>query len=347
MRAHWHHARWLCSRYFIRYSPRMIQAFSRLCVSTILALCVSGCVIVSGNINPFSGSTEPLVEHEVSGSGGDKIVLLDISGEITSQSSSSAFGLQTIESTLARTEAALQLARDDDDVRAVILRINSPGGGVTASDVLYQQIRRYRDATSTPVIAAIDDVGASGAYYAALAADEIVAHPTSVVGSIGVVMQGMNFTGLMKKLGVETQTVKTGEMKDIGSPFEKMSDDERRVLQSVIDDMYDRFLGLVRKNRPQLSAEMSQKITDGRIFSAKQALDGGLIDRIEYLEDTIEHVKRSAGLGEATVIVYRQANDYVRGIHSRLGTTPNQSGVLNIGAAVAPRSPRLLYQWIP
>ncbi len=330
-------------------SRRLMQRIARaaVCLSCFATVASSsGCVIVSGTINPFARSTKPLEEQEVSGSGDAKIVLLDIAGEITGETTGSAFGLQVQESTIARTEAALRIAGEDEDIRAVILRIDSPGGGVTASDVLYRQIKTFREQSTVPVIAAVQDVGASGAYYAALAADEIVAHPTSIVGSIGVVMQSMNFTGLMDKLGVRSQTVKTGEMKDIGSPFEEMTAAERRVLQSVIDDMYDRFLGLVLENRPRLTEDMQRTLRDGRIFSAQQALDGGLIDRIEYLDETIERIKRAAGLGEATVVVYRQADEYVRGIHSRAGA-PAQADLLGFAGKALPTMPRLLYQWIP
>jgi len=283
----------------------------------------------------------------VSGSGSARIVLLDIDGEISSESRDSAFGLQLRESTVSRVDAALQKASEDDRVVALILRVNSPGGTVTASDILYDQIRRFRRRTDVPVTAVILDVGASGAYYTALAADEIVANPTSIVGSIGVVLQSVSVSGLMQKIGVRNQSVATGDMKQLGSPLNEMTAEERAVLQSVVDDMYDRFLALVHEHRPNLTEEADRQLRDGRIFSAEQALAGGLIDRIEYLDDSIERVKRNTGVEEATVVLYRQPNEHVRGVYSHAAVGPPQVNLFNLDSALLPKTPRLLYLWTP
>ncbi len=327
-----------------RKLARRLPSF--LCV-VALAFSASGCFVITGGLNPFPSAGKPLEEREVSGSGTPRIVLLDITGEITSESTGSAFGFTVQESTVARMEAALGMAAEDDRVVAVILRLNSPGGTVTASDILYQQIKRYKEETSVPVIAEVVDVAASGAYYAALAADEIVAHPTSIVGSIGVVLQSVSLAGLMQKIGVDNQTIKTGEMKDIGSPLTEMTDSERAVLQSVVNDMYARFLNLVHENRPNLSAEIDEQLKDGRIFSAQQALQGGLIDRIEYLDETVERAKQTAGVEDATVVVYRQPSEFVRGVYSRADGMPLQMNLLNVDAAALSKTPRLLYLWNP
>ncbi len=312
-----------------------------------MALALSGCIVVGANLNPFPGGTKDLEEYRVSGSGRARIVMLDITGEITSEASGSAFGLTVKESTVSRMEAALQMAAEDDRVAALILRLNSPGGTVTASDILYEQIRRFKQKAAVPVIAEVVDVAASGAYYVALAADEIVAHPTSIVGSIGVILQSVSLSGLMQKIGITNQSIKTGEMKDIGSPLSEMSDAQRAVLQGVVDDMYDRFLQLVHENRPGLTKEADQQLRDGRIFSAQQALAGGLVDRIEYLDETIERTKRTAGIDEATVVVYRQPSEHVRGIYSQAGSGSVQMNLLNLDAAALPKTPRLLYLWNP
>ncbi len=321
-----------------------------LVVTAIVAamvLPISGCVLVSAGINPFSSGAKPLEEHEVSGSGRARIVMLDITGEITSESSGSNFGLTVRESTVSRMEAALQMAADDDRVEALILRLNSPGGTVTASDILYQQIRKFKEESGVPVIAEVVDLAASGAYYAALAADEIVAHPTSIVGSIGVILQSVSMSGLMQKIGVRNQSIKTGAMKDIGSPLSDMTDAQRAVLQSVVNDMYDRFLHLVHENRPNLTPEADEQLRDGRIFSAQQALAGGLIDRIEYLDETIERTKKAVGVEDATVVVYRHSGEHVRGVYSQAGNGSLQMNLLNVEAAAMPATPRLLYLWNP
>lgn len=331
------------ARLFIARHTVLGRAFA----VTLLALSCTGCVIVSGSVNPFASQAKPLVEHRVGGRGSARIVLLEINGEITSESRDSAFGLQLRESTVSRVEAALTKARDDRRVAAVILRINSPGGTVTASDVVYDLVKRFRRERNVPVVAEILDVGASGGYYVALAADEIVAHPTSIVGSVGVVMQSVSFSGLMEKVGVRNQSIVTGDKKQIGSPLTEMTDAERAVLQRVVDDMYERFLALVRENRPRLTEEADRLLQDGRIFSAPQALAGGLVDRVEYLEDTIENVVRRTGIGEATVVVYRQPNDHVRGIYSHAQDVAPQVNLINIDAGIQPATPRLLYLWTP
>lgn len=321
-------------------SPPLVASLAAVVLS------LPGCVVVSGDMNPFASSVQPLEERRVSGSGRPRIVLLDVAGEITSESSEAPFGLQVYESTVSRVEAALEMAADDDDVAALILRINSPGGTVTASDVLYEKIRRFKEESAVPVIAEVVDVGASGAYYAALAADEIVAHPTSIVGSVGVILESISLAGLMQKVGVRNQAVATGEMKDIGSPLSEMSDAEREVLQGIVDDMYDRFLELVHANRPNLTPEADRQLRDGRIFTARQALAGGLIDRIEYLDETVERVKKEAGLSEATVVVYRESGEFARGLYSRAGAAAPQASLINIDGGL-PKTPRLLYLWNP
>src|SRR5690606_10042416 len=128
--------------------------------------------------------------------------------------------------------------------------------------IVYEQVRRFKKERNVPVIAEILDVGASGGYYAALAADEIVAHPTSIVGSVGVVLQSVSLAGLMQKVGVRNQSIATGEMKQLGSPLNEMTDAERAVLQRVVDDMYERFLALVRESRPNLTEEADRLLQD-------------------------------------------------------------------------------------
>ena len=168
-----------------------------------LVVLLSGCVFITGNLNPFSSTPEPLEEHVVSGEGSAKILLIDISRTITNQEEAGAFGVSRRESLTARIDEELRRAADDDKVRAVVLRINSPGGTVTASDVIYHQLMAFKAARHLPVTAQFLDMGTSGAYYIALAADEIVASPTTVTGSVGVIMYGVNVSGLMDKLGVQ------------------------------------------------------------------------------------------------------------------------------------------------
>ena len=240
--------------------------------ASVAMLLLPGCVFVTGNLNPFTTTPQPLEEHVVSGEGRAKVLLLDISRVIASQDEEDTLGIRRRESTTARVRQELDQAAEDERVRALVLRINSPGGTVTESDIVYHQIMEFKAKHAVPVVAQLLDMATSGAYYVALAADEIVASPTTVTGSIGVVMYGVNLTGLMEKVGVTNQTLKAGPRKDIGSPLRKMTPEEEGILQSVLTEMQERFLTIVRERRPGLSGETLQRISDGRILSADQAL---------------------------------------------------------------------------
>jgi len=315
-------------------------------IGTLLPL-VPGCVLVTGTFSLFDSKPHPLEERVISGEAAAKILLIDISNVITSQEDVDGFW-GTPESTLGRVEAELNLAAKDEAVKAVVVRINSPGGTVNASDSIFHQLQAFKEAKSIPVVAHFMDVAASGGYYVALAADEIVASPTSVTGSVGAVAYGINLRELMKKIGVENQTIKSGAKKDIGSPLREMSREEQEVLQSVIDGMRDRFLALVRERRPGVGAGELDTIRDGRIFGADQALAVGLVDRIGYLQDAVDVAKRRARLHDARVIMYRRPREYSEGIYSRSAAPQVEVSLLRLGSGGSNiPNPGFLYLWMP
>ena len=223
-------------------------------------------------------------------------------------------------------------------MKALIVRINSPGGTITASDVIYREIREFKARRKIPVIAAIVDVGASGGYYVALAADQILAHPTSVTGSIGVVMLTLNAQGLLEKIGVAPLAIKSGAMKDAGSPFRQLTPEERAVFQGVIDEMFTRFVGLIVEAR-KIPAERVRGFADGRIYTAEQAREMGLVDRLGYMDDAIEMARKAAGLTEARVVMYHRPREYRTNYYS---TTPSAETALTRLGPAPGRHARLL-----
>jgi protease-4 len=314
---------------------------------------------------PF-GRPGPLEELVVQGERGPKILLLDVEGVLSESPEERRFAADR-ESTVARVVSQLELARDDDDVRAILLRIDSPGGTVTASDVLHHEIRRFAQEREIPVLAQLMGLAASGGYYVAMAADAVYAHPTTITGSIGVIFTGVTFAGLLEKLGVENQTVKSGDRKDTGSPLRRMTPAERAQMQSVIDDLHARFREVVVAGRARagLTPERVREVADGRVYTASQARELGLVDGIAYLQDTIDEAKRRLGVTEARIILYRHddevedPNIYSRALlgHAHERARPSLatgagSGVpdeirvrLQLGPESPVRGPAFLYLW--
>ncbi len=198
----------------------------------------------------------------------------------------------------------IRAAERDSHVRAIILEVNSPGGGVTPSDEIYNALHRFRDSRpDRRVVVFIRDLGASGAYYAAMAADWIVAEPTAVVGSVGVIMQSINFQPLSEKLGISDVTIRSGENKDMLNPFKPVDANQLAILQGLIDDMQNRFAGLVAEAR-RLDRAGNPELFDGRIFSAGEALNKGLIDSIGYWDDAVAHTAALLDTGALKIIRY-------------------------------------------
>jgi protease-4 len=189
----------------------------------------------------------------------------------------------------------------DESVKGIVVYIDSPGGAVAPSQSIYQELRRARE-NGLPIVASIGSVGASGGYYAALAADSILALPGSITGSIGVVMEFPNTQELMGKVGVSMEVIKSSEHKDIGSPFRGVTDGDRAILTAMISDVYDQFVSVVAAERGISDTEV-RRLADGRLLSGRQAVAAGLVDRTGNLTDAIALAGRMAGLGDTPEVV--------------------------------------------
>ena len=297
---------------------------------------VSGCTFMKVNLTE---EIQPLAERTLSGEGKDKVLILELSGVITSGEQTQLLGEKKQPGMVARVREALDLARKDRNVKAVVLRINSPGGGVTASDTLYHELKQFKRDTGAALVAHIMDVGASGGYYAALAADKITAQPTSITGSIGVVLFRVDATGLMQKIGVQTYELASGEQKGMGSPFRQISPEERKIFQGVIDSLYKRFVSLIAEER-KLPVEAVKRLSDGRIYTSQEARDAGLIDGTGYLDDAIELAKKQAQLPQARVVTYFRPGEYKPTFYSLNLVNIDMGDMADPGA-------RFLYLWWP
>jgi len=219
---------------------------------------------------------------------GDKIAIVEVKGMITQSSG-------VIEE--------LQQYLADDGVKAIILRVDSPGGGVGPSQEIYREIMRIKSNSKRKVVTSMGSVAASGGYYIASASDLIVANPGTITGSIGVIMQFSNFEELLKKIGVKGVVLKSGEHKDIGSPFREMTPEEKRIMQEVLDNVHQQFIQAVADGRKLDRSKVAQ-IADGRILTGEQAKSLGLVDQLGNLQDTIDITAKLAGIVGKPSILY-------------------------------------------
>ena len=273
------------------------------CIIVILSL--TGCF--SSNINLRKDSSEPLIEFTIEGSGKQKILVIPVTGVISTKPEKGFLSYQSslVQSVLAQ----LKKAEMDPLIKAVILKVDSPGGTVTASDILYNEIKNFRERTQKPIVVSILNVGASGAYYLSLPADRIIAHPTSVVGSVGVIFIRPKVHELMEKIGVEVAVSKSGIKKDLGSPFKKVSEEELRFSQELTDKLASRFFSLVDKHR-KLTPEAFAEIKTAGVYLPEKAKSLGIIDAIGYLPDAVIEAKKLAKLSKPVSIITYRRNEY-------------------------------------
>ncbi|MDX1763135.1 MAG: signal peptide peptidase SppA [bacterium] len=314
-----------------------------LAFCVLIAFALSGCISVSlGNRT----ARDKLKETVVQGEGWQKVLILDITGFISNVPPWRPYAPPA--TTLIDVKEKLRKAAGDKRIKAVVLRINSPGGTVTASDTIAEELLRFKAKTGKPIVAMMLDTAASGGYYVAVSADRIVAQPTTITGSIGVIIQKFDIHELLGRLGIANTPVKSGIHKDIGSPFRPGSEREAALLQETIDTLYNRFVDRVTENRAGLSRDEVVVLADGRIYTADQALHHGLIDEIGYLDDAIDQAKAMAGLEKARVVIYRLPQAYKENIYSTAPGAPvTEIHLLDPSRNLPWEGAPFLYLWDP
>lgn len=284
---------------------------SRLLVVVVLGL-LNGCAPVSVNLTLFADSSR-LVETTVQRdkeARDAKVALIDVRGLIAEKTEAGIFN--PAGSSVDDLSTRLRKAEEDRAVKAIVIRINSPGGTVTASDMMFREVRRFAAESKKPVVASLGEVAASGGYYLALAADRIIAEPTSITGSIGVIMPTVNFSEGLNKIGIVSRSIKSGKNKDLANPLEPMRDEQYAVLQRMVDEFYDGFRGLVVERRTRaagvgtrtLDTKRLDELTDGRVVTGMKAAEAGLVDQTGGVAEAFAVAKGLAGIEGASLVKY-------------------------------------------
>ena len=278
-----------------------IFLFVALCASVLINFVLAATAFnrfssVSHDQEPRARFRETMVDRGDRGSN-DKIVVVALRGLI-----SSSLPGNVGDSMVDDMRMALEQARDDDHVRAVVLEIDSPGGEVTASDVIYNAVVKTR--SKKPVVVYMDSVAASGGYYVACGGKYLMANETTITGSIGVIIQTLNYEQLFNKLGLASVVFKSGKFKDMLNGARPITPEEREYVQSFVMGTYEKFLGIVAKERNLPADELRNTIADGRILSGKDARDHKLIDDLGQIEDAYEKARQLSGSHEASIVKY-------------------------------------------
>jgi protease-4 len=268
---------------------------------TVAGLSLLAAVGSAGAFSQYFQRDGRVVEkwHSLSKSAASKVAIVSVSGAIMG-------GEGFARSQLDRVE-------EDESVKAIVLRVDSPGGTVSGSDELHHRLARLAEKRQLPVVVSMGGIAASGGYYLAMANggrdDVIFAEPATLTGSIGVIIPAFDLSQMLKRLDVRDDSIASGPLKQMLSPTRDRPPEiavrEREVLQSLVDDMFRRFKAIVRSGRPKLDAEAVDKVATGQIFTASQALEAGLVDRIGFLEDAVQRAVELAGLTESSARVVK------------------------------------------
>ena len=253
-----------------------------------------------------SGSKSSSFNFDASGGSGPAVAVIRVEGVIASGESTPFGGGATAG---AKTIIAnIEKAKNDKDVKAILLAVDSPGGGVNASDQIYHALKN----AGKPVVVIMGDVAASGGYYISMASDWIIANPNTLTGSIGVISEFPNAAGLLDKVGVQLVVITSGPRKDIGSPYREMTDDERAYWKKIIDETYASFVAIVAEGR-RMTVDEVKPLADGGVFTGRQALDLKLVDQLGYEEDAVAKAAELGGIpGKPRLIEYKNEPTFLQ-----------------------------------
>jgi protease IV len=282
----------------------------------------------------------------VPGAAREKVLMIDVDGMISAALETGLFSRE--KSVVARVFERLERAAADPWVKAVILRLDTPGGEVTASDIVYHEVLRFKERTGRPVVGLMMSVAASGGYYIASACDFIVAHPSTLTGSIGVISIFPSVESLMAKVGVKVAVIKSGPVKDSGSPFRDMTEDEKAIFQGIIDEYYEGFLAVVTRGRQgKVAAAELRTIADGRVYTAPQALKLGLIDAVGYFDDAFGKARDLAALKSARLVSYTYFPKSKTNVYAGLLGDVSPLDAKVVEAMIGALKTGFYYLWLP
>ncbi|WP_066063479.1 signal peptide peptidase SppA [Neobacillus soli] len=292
----------------------------------------------------MAAADQPFTEEVVKeGSELKKIVILDVDGVIQDTGDSGSF-LQSAGYNHQDFMKKLNYIKEDDSVKGIIIKVNSPGGGVVESAEIHDKLAEIQKKSKKPVYISMGSMAASGGYYISTAAKKIYASPETMTGSLGVIMEGINYKGLADKYGVDFVTIKSGKYKDIMSPTRKMTEEERQILQTMINNSYEGFVKVISEGRG-MTVEQVKKIADGRVYDGRQAKELQLIDGFGYLDDVIGQMKKQEKLKGAKVVRYSDSlgfgSLFTMQAKKLMGDNNEMAGLMKVLSK--PNSPRLMY----
>jgi protease-4 len=302
---------------------------------------------VAAELPPVSNAC-PVVEMPLPGSctncDAGKIAVIDVDGLLVNADMTGAGSMG--ENPVSLFRERLDAAARDPAVKAICVRINSPGGGVTATDIMWHDLAAFKQHSCLPVAACVLDVGAGGAYYLATAADQIFVHPTSVIGGIGVILNIYNLQDAMAQFNVVGTPVKSGQHIDLGTPISPLTEERKRLLQDMADEFHARFRRVVCEARPQVDPVDNSNF-DGRVFTAQHAMARRLVDHVGYLDDAIAWCRSAVGEEHVRVVLYHRPNDPARTPYALTPNVPWQGSIIPLSLPGLDRSrlPGFLYLW--